>query len=497
VFEGLLARYHDAVGRLRRIERRELREFRLWIEHTGNVLHLSVLVFVPLLIGLVTWLSGNTTLVSFLIFPPLASGAYTLFSDPEGRYASPTRFVAGMTSGAVCGWVAIEVTVALGAPPPTGAFEVSAGGAALGTFLTGAVTWALDVEEPTAYSTALLILLIGGRQFEFVGGVVLSSSLVAAIFVVWRDRFYERRARYLYRTTSGDDHVLVPMRANPEEMGATVAFGATVAGDHRTGKVVLLDVVDDAEAARAERALIEREGEPVDAATDDGTDDPESSREAARERAVAERAVELESMADEVEADHGVPCEVVVAVAEGGWSPGVVEDTLSETGCDLVVARHEGEGRSLSSFVAGLFALQRDVIAFRSGRNERSWYRAMVPVRTASDNAQAMVDFARRVTGGEFSEGRVSVCHCIDHERQRRRAETMLANLVDAYPGNFETRVARTEIAEFLTTNAPGYDLVVVGASTDRTAASRFVAPPTFTKLDDVDADVAIVHRGR
>lgn len=51
MFEAVLARLHGLIARLRRIERREVREFRLWIEHTGNLLHLTVLVFVPLLMG--------------------------------------------------------------------------------------------------------------------------------------------------------------------------------------------------------------------------------------------------------------------------------------------------------------------------------------------------------------------------------------------------------------------------------------------------------------
>jgi nucleotide-binding universal stress UspA family protein len=501
VLDRLVASYHAALRRLRRIERRELREFRAWLEHTNNLLHLSVLFFVPVLIGVVTWLSATNPLVSFLIFPPLASGTFTLFSDPEGRYSSPAVFVGGTTAGAACGWVAVEVVRYLGDPAATGTFGVSAGGAALAVFLTGVVTWGLDLEEPTAYSTALLILLIGGRQLEYLLGVALSSGLVAAVFVVWRNRFYERRARYLYRTTSGDDHVLVPMRAEAAAMEPTVAFASTVAADHRSGKVVLLDVVDDADAARAERALIEREGQEGElvGTTPDGGQEPEggSVREEAEQRAVAEHAIELEEMAEEVGRRHDVPCEVVVAVAEGGWSPRIVEDTLEETGCDLVVTRYEGEGRKLSSFLSGLFSLDHDVVAFRSSEGKRSWYRAMVPVRTASDNARAMVDFARRVTCNTFDAGRVSVCHCIERERERRSAETMLANLVDAFPGDFETRVARSDIETFLETNAPGYDLVMVGASTDRTAASRFVAPPTFTKLDDVEADVAVVHRGR
>ena len=120
-----------------------------------------------------------------------------------------------------------------------------------------------------------------------------------------------------------------------------------------------------------------------------------------------------------------------------------------------------------------------------------NWRRVLVPVRKAGDVAHAMVDFACRLAGG----GRVSVCHCIDTERERREAEEMLANVVETVPRGLETRVARDAIEDYLERTAPDYDLVVVGASTDRSAASRFVAPPTWKRLADVDCDVAVVHR--
>jgi len=129
------ARLHALASRLRRLERRELDSFVRWIEHTGNLLHLSVLVFVPLLIAAVTWLTNMTAVISFLLFPPLASGTYTLFADPEGKYATPWKFVGGMTVGALCGWLAIELTAAAGL---TGG-GVSAAGAALAIFSPGSV----------------------------------------------------------------------------------------------------------------------------------------------------------------------------------------------------------------------------------------------------------------------------------------------------------------------------------------------------------------------
>jgi hypothetical protein len=37
--------------------------------------------------------------------------------------------------------------------------------------------------------------------------------------------------------------------------------------------------------------------------------------------------------------------------------------------------------------------------------------------------------------------------------------------------------------------------MVFVGASRDRSAASRLISPPTFERLADIDADAAIVDR--
>ena len=88
------------------------------------------------------------------------------------------------------------------------------------------------------------------------------------------------------------------------------------------------------------------------------------------------------------------------------------------------------------------------------------------------------------------------MCHCIDVECERRRAETMLANLVETFDVGFETRVSRASIERFLAANATQYDLVIVGASTDRSAASRFFAPPTFERVTHVETEISIVNRG-
>jgi len=459
MFEGVLARLVAIARRLRRFERRELAAFGRWLQHTDNLLHLTVLVAVPLLIGVVTFVSNALTELSFLLFPPLASGAYTLFSDPEGRYASPRKFVVGLVVGALCGWIALG----LSAPMLPGAV-VSPASAALSILLTGAATWLLDVEEPAAFSTALLVLVTDDASPEaYVTSVAVFGALVALVFSVWRNRFYERRAQYLYDTAQGDDHVLVPMRGDHDAAETTALFGATLAAAHDAGKVVLLGVLE------------------ADGGDDDSALDDAASGTAAR----------LEETARRVRTRAGVPCEVVVA--RGSPVPTTVE-TATNTNCDLVVTPYEEDRGLLSPYVRGVFEGRFDAVAFRSTTGRRRWRRILVTVARPGDTAHAMLDFAARLAGGS---GTVSVCTCIDAEVERRSAESRLANLAETVDVDVETRVARSEVTDFIGANADAYDLLIVGSSGDRSRASRFVSPPTFERLHDVACDVAVVDRGR
>jgi hypothetical protein len=464
--------------RVYRIERREVREFRRWLETTSNLTRVSVLLFVPLLVGLVTLLANTLEVISFLLFPPLASGTYTLFADPEGRYSDPRKFVGGMTVGALCGWAALAGTASLYGVSP-GALGADAGAAALGVFLTGVVTFLFDLELPTAFSTALLVLITGTAQLAYVVSIALSTSLVAIVFVVWREEFYEERARYLYHTTEADDHVIVPMRG--EHAVETAMFGARIAAAHDAGKVVLLDLVEDEDVAAAERASID------DDQRADYVENPES---AAEEVAADEAARELEQRAARIETKVGVPCDVVVAVADGDRAKAVLS-TADATNSDLVVTPFETAGAALSPFLRGLFAADMDVVAFRSTGGRTRWQRIMVPVRSASDVAHAMLDYAERLAG---KTGSISVCSCIDRERDRRATESMLANLTETVETSCETRVSRASIEDFLERNDAHYDLVCVGASTNRSAASRFISRPTFERVQGIETDFAVVH---
>ena len=500
MLDGFRTRYRAVLRRVRRFERREIREFRRWIEHTTNLIHLTVLLVVPVLIAAVTAVSNSVDLLPFVLFPPLASGTYTLFADPEGKYASPTKFVGGLTTGAICGTAAIWIAIAasLRGPIGTSGLVVSPAEAALAVFLTGAATWALDFEEPAAFSTALLALIapafsspgtISTFFAEFVGSVFLASTLVAAAFDFWRREFYERRSEFLYASTKGDDHVLVPMRG--DRASATATFAARIAAAHDAGKVVLLDVVETTGVEE-----VSAEGVSAEGTSTRGTSVGDTSAEGeSAETEGDESAERLEAEAHRIETEVGVPCEVVVA-GDGTNRSKTALRAARETNCDLVVAPYEEERGTLSPFVHGLFQGDIDTIAFRSSpatEPRTRWKRVLVPVRRAGDTAHAMIDFALRLAG---RSGSVGVCTCIDREEERRRTERMLANLVETFDGSFETRVSRSSIESFLAANDTHYDLVIMGASTDRSAASRFVSPPTFERIHDLECDVAIVHRG-
>lgn len=474
---------------IRRGLRRRWRTLRRWVESTQNFVHLSILLLVPLLIGLVTALANAVPGLSFLLYPPLAAGAFTLFADPEGRYASVTRFVGGLTLGAVCGWVAVVVVSAAG--PGAVAAGVNPVAATLAVFLTGVTTWLLDTEEPAAFSTALLTLFVHAqveRPEIYVVSIAASSALVAGGFALWRELFYERRDQYLYEASQGDDHILVPMRGPQAESTAMLAGRLAVA--HRAGKVVLLDLVAEEWMAEAERALLDEHGAARRPETGGDAHVPEDLPD---HGTVIESVDRLELRAHEVETATGVPCEVIVAMR--GSNPGQTAlRAARRANCDLVATPYEVEGDHLSSFVQTLFQGEYDVIAHRTQGEVTDWKRILVPVRGTSDVAHGMVEFATRLAG---TDGFVSVATCLGtaSERQRRQAESMLSDLVEPFSGPIETRVVETEVDRFLERHAAEYDLVIMGASRDRSLASRLLTPPTFQRVGDLDVDVAVVDR--
>ena len=451
-----------------------------WLEETENLVRLSALLFVPALVALVTQVSNVVVELSFLLFPPLASGTYTLFANPGGRYSDPLRFVVGLTSGAVCGWVALRVGAAF-VPAASGA-TITPGVAALSILLAGTMTWLLGVEEPSAYSSALLVLAADRADpLLYVAFILVGSAVVAGAFAAWRRAFYERRASFLYGTMRADDHVLVPMRGGTAE--GTAMFAARLAAAHEAGKVVLLEVVAEDRLAAVRESL---EGD-----TDEIPDDVNEVPDPEAREAAASAAHRLETCAERVRSRAGVTCEVLVA---SGEPLDAMREAVRGANCDLVVTPYEEDRGLVSGFVRGVFDEEVDAVAFRSNGDGDRWPRVLVPVVRPGDSAHAMVDFACRLAG---DDGSVSVCTCIDREVERRRAEATLANVVDAVDGPIETRVARSNVLPFIEANQDAYDLVMLGSSGDRSAASRTVSPPTFQKLRELECDVAVVDRGR
>ena len=455
--------------RLRRAARHRRIAARLWLERTSNLIHLSVLVFVPLLIAVVTWLSNTADLVTFLLFPPLAAGTYALFSTPAE--ASPWQFVAGITAGAVCGWIAIGV---VGTPPPattptglTGAIRPE--GAALSVLLAAVVTWVAGVDEPSAFSTALLVLVTGGGQLIYVAGVAASSVLVAGAFVLYRDRLYERRGEYLYRTVRSDDAVLVPLWEGPVE--SVAHFAARIAAAHDAGKVVL---VGSAESSQ-ESPTVEPTGS---VATDAGPlDYTPSGTDSA-----AETVDRSERLASVLRAEYDVDVEVAVIQPTDR-----VRDALSvatDTGCDLIAAPYDPADPT--AFEA-LFQGEVDVIGLRSTTDRTAWDDALVGIRSQNGVGRASIDFATRVAT------RVSLCHAVGEPSDRRAAKRMLDTMADAFDPSTETRVTTRPLVGFLNGATAEYDLLVVGASTDRSSVSRAVTPPTYRGIDP-KCDLAVVH---
>lgn len=80
-----------------------------------------------------------------------------------------------------------------------------------------------------------------------------------------------------------------------------------------------------------------------------------------------------------------------------------------------------------------------------------------------------MVDYAGRLTD---RGGSVSARSSIVAERERRTTESVLASLTETVEARCETSVSRSFVASVLERNGAYYDLVSLGASTDRSVAS-------------------------
>lgn len=434
------------------------------MERTPNFIQLSVLIFIPILFGIAAFVATTFPRLVFLVFPPLVSGAYTLFADPKGRYARPIQFVGGLTVGGICGWITIESSSLVTLPLIEVEIEVI--GAMLAILLTGIITWGLGLEEPAAYSTAILIFLTKRAPLTYIVVIAVFSTFIAGAFVVWRDYFYDQRARYIYRSTSGDDHILVPMRGEAKE---TALFAARLAAAHDVSKIILLKTV-----------------------AEQGTDADSEQQSLQTQAEGYQEAEQLEGFADRIENETGVPCRPIVVVEEQPLAR-LVTNVAHDMNCDLIVTPYETADGSLTPFIQSIFKNEIDVVVYRAVDEGETWQRLLLLIKEPGDLAHSMLDFAQRLTA---ESGFVSVTKCVSNSSQRRKAERMLESLVEAFDAIHETRVATTSIDQYLERNGHHYDLILVGASTDRSPASRVLTPPTFEKIQNVDTDVAIVHEG-
>ena len=203
----------------------------------------------------------------------------------------------------------------------------------------------------------------------------VTASIVAGVFAAWRELLYERRAEYLYESTRGDDRVLVPMRSGADP--STAVLGGRLAAVHDAGKVVLLDIVEGDETAAGEQELLESDAVRADGDAEAGggpAPDPDP--------ATAIAVSEMKSLADRIEAELDVPCEIVAAA--GRSSPvETVEGVAARTGCDLIVAPYESEDGELTPYVTRLLRTGGDVVVHRSHDERTRWRRIVVPVRQA------------------------------------------------------------------------------------------------------------------
>lgn len=458
MFDELVGRYRDWRRRLRRTDLADLSPSTRRVLTIGRFQYLTAFVFVPALIAILIFVSNTVDALSFLLFPPLAAAAYELFANPGKPSSTAEGMVVGMTGGALSGWAAVTLDRALFGPSPAGTFEVSVTAAVMCVLITGVVLWLFDVDLAPSFAVALLVLLLDIPPEAYVLSVFLASSLIAGVFLVWHRRIYERRATHLYAATDGSGNVLLSLRRAGTR--AVTRLAAQISAGHRSSKLLLL--------------------EPAET-------EPESTGGDA-----AASVSRLERVAEDVEPEVETISADEPDLRDGGEAA-TTRRRAHEANCDLVVVPYETADGGLSPFVRRLFDGDVDVIVARiSGPPER-WDRVLVLVRRAGRIAHAMVEYARRLAG---TNGRVSICTCIETESERRSAEQTCAILAEAFAGQFETRVANESIETFLESNAPKYDLVCIGASTDRSRASRFLSAPTFRRVEDLDCDLAIVHRG-
>ncbi len=428
-----------------------------WLKITENFVAVSVVLLVPVVIAAVTVASNTYAELSFLLFPPLASGAYTLFSNPDERYRSASNFIRGTTIGGLCGWSA---NVLIGGSP--GGVDPLAAGLAM--FLVGVVTWITRLQTPSAFATALLVLTTTeASAVAYVTSVAAGSAIVAGVFIAWHEGVYKRRTQFLYGTLSTADHVAIPVTSATDP---AIPLGAALAAAHDAGRVVIVGILED------------RDG-----------DEGENS-----EQAAIQLGETLSRTADGLAEQHGLPCEAAVAAGDERTA---IADAVQRTNSDLIVASGSPEDATRIETALGL---PTDTVALRSHGETGAWRRVVVMIARPGDIARAMLDFAARISAASHSESsrystRVTACTCIRAESERRVAERLLASLVTTVDHPVETRISRDNHTEFVADNDDIYDLALFGAPHRLDDPARFITGEGADQLGSLGCDVAVVDR--
>lgn len=434
---------------------RSRRELRNWLQVTDNFLSLSVVLLVPLVIATVTAASNAYAELSFLLFPPLASGAYSLFSNPDERQRSAANFIRGTTTGSLCGYGADLLVGGNSA----GIDPVVAGVAML---FVGIVTWMIRLQSPSAFATALLVLTTTeASAVAYVASVAIGSAIVAGVFVGWYEAIYKRRTKFLYGSLSAADRVAVPAASADDP---AIHLGAALATAHDAGQLILVGVID----------------EPAVDVSDD--------------RAAGDLAGALSVRAETMAERYELACETAVAA---GDIKTVITDAVQRSGSDLVVASGTPDDATRIQTALGI---ETDAVALRSFGGREPWRRVIVMIARPGDIAHAMLDFASRIADAFQSaaprgRAQVTACTCISAESERRAAERLLASLAHTTDQPVDTRIVSSDPASFVADNDGSYDLVLFGAPHRRDNPARFVTGDGADQLGDVSCDVAVVDR--
>ncbi|PSP86914.1 hypothetical protein BRC90_11885 [Halobacteriales archaeon QS_4_69_34] len=222
------------------------------------------------------------------------------------------------------------------------------------------------------------------------------------MFVAWREPFYDRRAEFLYRSVKGDDHVLVSTRG--EHADTAAAFAARLASAHRAGKVVLLEIADEAALDDAGRESGSDRGDRTRVVSADGGGGVESGGvegEGLAEHGIDGRTADrLASVECHVEAETGVPCETLVAAERGSAAKTVLRATR-ESDRDLVVTPYEAEPEGSRRTSPGCSAGTSTPWPSARRADGSGGVESPVPVRRAGGIAHSMLGLARRLAGDD------------------------------------------------------------------------------------------------